>query len=107
MKAVTAEKAKALMEKPLKKRVVALDSVLGVLKKISASNKAAAQNSSQDNSPGNRSAAFSHTSTSITQNLKAKSLKSPTPIMPGGHKRPADQDSNGMSYPVLVLRFTC
>jgi len=94
LKVVTVEKAKSLIDKPLKKRVVALDSVLSVLKKLSASNKANSQNASQDNSPGSRSAAFSHTSTSITQNLKAKSLKSPTPIMPGGHKRPADQDSN-------------
>ena len=38
---------------------------------------------------------FQQAPTSITQNLKTKSLKSPTPIMPGGHKRPADMEQNG------------
>ena len=53
----------------------------------------------QRNSPGSRanvsSPSFQHAATSITQNLKAKTLKSPTPIMPGGHKRSADTEQSG------------
>lgn len=85
-KVITAEKAKVLIDKPLKKRSISLESVLGALKKMSSSKHNAAH------IPNQGSGAFSHTS--ITQNLKAKSLKSPTPIMPGGHKRPADNDAN-------------
>ena len=93
VKVVTVEKAKELLDKPLKKRNISLESVLGSLKKMS-STKHNAAHIPLDNSPNNRSGAFSHTS--ITQNLKAKSLKSPTPIMPGGHKRPAENETNGM-----------
>ncbi|XP_065661790.1 metastasis-associated protein MTA3 [Hydra vulgaris] len=53
----------------------------------------------QRNSPVGRvsSPSFQHVATSITQNLKAKTLKSPTPIMSGSHKRSADSDQN--DYP--------
>ena len=92
---ITAEKAKVLIDKPLKKRSISLESVLGALKKMSSSKHNAAH------IPNQGSGAFSHTS--ITQNLKAKSLKSPTPIMPGGHKRPADNDANGKFFFILYM----
>ena len=103
-KVITAEKAKVLLDKPLKKRNISLESVLGGLKKMS-SIKHNAAHIPQDNSPNNRSGTFSHTS--ITQNLKAKSLKSPTPIMPGGHKRAAENETNGTctTYRITLQSF--
>lgn len=60
--------------------------------------------SEQRFSPSGRSngSPFQQVPTSITQNLKAKTLKSPTPIMPGG-KRSADQQSHDQNGKILFF----
>lgn len=99
LKLVTADKAKTIMEKFQKYKSPSLETIVDNVKKLPKSslklnvNSASDDPSSGQNSPSGRSgSSFQQSHTSITQNLKAKTMKSPTPIMPGGHKRPGDYD---------------
>lgn len=92
------------MEKFQKYKSPSLEDIVDNVKKLPKSsslklsvNSMTDDPSSGQNSPSGRSAAssFQQSHTSITQNLKAKTMKSPTPIMPGGHKRPGEFDHNG------------
>lgn len=101
---VTAEKAKPILEKRFTRKNCTLDEVLEIIKKapsIKPHGGNASSSHEEKYSPSGRQTGpyhQSHTShTSITQNLKAKTLKSPTPIMPGGHKRPADYEPDAPS----------
>ena len=102
---VTSDKAKKILEKPSGKKISTLEAALTGIKKLLSKSSSANQTSQLQEdkySPTSRPGpSFSHTS--ITQNLKAKTMKSPTPIMPSGHKRPAEYETKGII--VIVVTF--
>jgi len=102
-KYVTPEKTKIIVNKTKTYKSKSLEDVVDNVKKLPKSsnlklnvNLGSGDNFSEQRfSPSGRSngSPFQQVPTSITQNLKSKTLKSPTPIMPGA-KRSADQQSH-------------
>lgn len=100
LKCVSVEQAKVVFEKTRKFKKKPLEEIVDTVKKMPKSLKfnvrpgSTDPTSDQRYSPGGRrtGSPFQQAPTSI---IKAKTLKSPTPIMPGGHKRPAEHDQHG------------
>lgn len=99
LKCVSVEQAKVVFEKTRKFKKKPLEEIVDTVKKMPKSLKfnvrpgSTDPTSDQRYSPGGRrtGSPFQQAPTSI---IKAKTLKSPTPIMPGGHKRPAEHDQH-------------
>ena len=119
-KEITVEKAKVIIDQQRTYKCKSLEEVVEMVKKLPKSNnlKLNVNYGSGDNhstererfSPsGGRAngSPFQQVPTSITQNLKNKTMKSPTPIM-AGSKREAERqhDQNGKGERTLLITFS-
>jgi len=100
IKNVNVEKARVIMEYSKKFKPKPLEEIVANVKKMPKPLKLNTMSNDpspdQRYSPGGRRSTDSPFQQAPTSIIKGKTLKSPTPIMPGGHKRPADHDQNDM-----------